>query len=945
MKKSIHIPTKEYVAIKILEKSRIHDKEELERVEKEIKYLKMFNHPNIIQIYEVIENTENFYIVMEYVEGGELFNYIVEHEKLEEKEASFFFAQLIYGIKEIHKQKICHRDMKPENLLLANNNLIKIIDFGLSNEYTDYLTTQCGSPCYAAPEMIRGMKYDGLMIDLWACGIILYAMLCGYLPFDDKDNNILFRKIMQCKLEFPSENETHLSEEAKDLISRILVPNPMKRITIDEVLSHPFLINGIKQYETINKPNYFHKEKIIFDYMEKVLKISNENQNINKMIKENKHNNYTTTYKLLKKKIMEGRFDYTYYNKEKEKENEKLNNANITSNRNVKIRININNQEKRDNINLNRRIKNKMKGSLRRSINEKTNDNNNNELKKSCSLDSTKNTKNNDLNIVKNNKYVKENDMFQIKNNILLFKDLIKKKPLFHEIILKNKNMHNFKKKIDTSVSVEKRQNNKRKKIKIISKTPPKLAFKYMNNPFTYEYDTYINDFNRKKIMCFPNNLMNKRNGLSEDKIRENKMVKKKHNPLIIKYPGQMQMQMQTKIQNLNIKVEKPRNVYNLSPSSKIKDIIKKGLSADKANVKFNRLKKLHIKNNHLYLYTKTDNSININQKTPVVRHKIINTELNTKISSLTPNKTPNKNDKNNNIKKILNKRIIITSYNNYKNKEIVKTPINNRKKNIVYSTKDDERYKRNIYFKSINNNNYNNYNTIQTNKVRNYMIKDNNDHNSHMNNNNNTVNANIIYNNYIYNQNNINTIKTERNAKYMLNKDKAKLRNAINNNNAKYLPLNLREKKQINKIIDFSNYHERTKTFNITNDNIFYDKKILDKNIYNVRNTSKNNSKNKKIFFEKPEINAFLLTDTNLSVIQIKDALIAFCKKYNYKYNECKENKYIISINQNDSFVLEINNESKGRILKFFHYKGSDEITKKYINKLWFEMNSNVYS
>jgi hypothetical protein len=151
--------------------------------------------------------------------------------------------------------------------------------------------------------------------------------------------------------------------------------------------------------------------------------------------------------------------------------------------------------------------------------------------------------------------------------------------------------------------------------------------------------------------MWFQNNLMNKRNGLSEDKIRENKMVKKKHNPLIIKYPGKMQMQ--TKIQNLNIKVEKPRNVYNLSPSSKIKDIIKKGLSADKANVKFNRLKKLHIKNNNLYLYTKTDNSININQKTPIVKHKIINSELNTKISLLTPNKTPNKNDKNNNIKKI----------------------------------------------------------------------------------------------------------------------------------------------------------------------------------------------------------------------------------------------------------------------------------------------------
>jgi len=279
VKLSIHIPTKEYVAIKILEKSRIHDKEELERVEKEIKYLKLLNHPNIIQIYEVIDNPKYFYIVMEYVSGGELFNYIVNNEKLDEKEASFFFSQLIHGIKEIHKKKICHRDIKPENLLLTEKKLIKIIDFGLSNEYENYLKTQCGSPCYAAPEMIKGMKYNGLMIDLWACGIILFAMLCGYLPFDDKDNNILFRKILQCKVEFPNEKETYLSNEAKDLILRILTPNPSKRIQLEEILNHPFLISGNQEYQNIMKPIIFNQFQT-YSYVVFQFNLGNKNYRI-----------------------------------------------------------------------------------------------------------------------------------------------------------------------------------------------------------------------------------------------------------------------------------------------------------------------------------------------------------------------------------------------------------------------------------------------------------------------------------------------------------------------------------------------------------------------------------------------------------------------------------------------------------------------------------------
>ena len=348
VKLAIHLPTQEFVAIKILEKSLINDKEELERVEKEIKYLKILNHPNIIQIYEVLSTDKNFYIIMEYVSGGELFTYIVNHEKLNENEASFFFTQLIYGIKEIHKKKICHRDIKPENLLLTEKKVIKIIDFGLSNEYIDYLTTQCGSPCYAAPEMIRGMKYNGLMIDLWACGIILFAMLCGYLPFDDKDNSIVFRKILQCNLEFPNENEIFLSNEAKDLIKRILTPNPLKRITIEEVLCHPFLKTGLKEYKNVIKPISFNQENIIIDYMVNELKYCNDNQKINKYIKENRHNGYTTTFKLLKKKIIEGRFDINYIFKKNAK------NAYISPIRNLNPnpKINITNKENiQNNIN------------------------------------------------------------------------------------------------------------------------------------------------------------------------------------------------------------------------------------------------------------------------------------------------------------------------------------------------------------------------------------------------------------------------------------------------------------------------------------------------------------------------------------------------------------------------------------------------------------------
>ena len=234
VKLGIHIPTGEKVSIKILEKDKIQDKEDSKRISREIKILKLLNHPNIIKIYQIIEDSKNYYIIMEYAKGGELFDYIVKKKHLSEKESSIFFYQLINAIEFIHKKNISHRDIKPENLLLKSNLILTLIDFGLSIQYYDkeLLNTPCGSPCYAAPEMIMGKKYNGLYSDLWSCGIVLYAMVCGYLPFEDKDNEKLYRKIINGKLDFPE----RISFKCKDLIKKILNVNAKKRLSINEAI-------------------------------------------------------------------------------------------------------------------------------------------------------------------------------------------------------------------------------------------------------------------------------------------------------------------------------------------------------------------------------------------------------------------------------------------------------------------------------------------------------------------------------------------------------------------------------------------------------------------------------------------------------------------------------------------------------------------------------------
>ena len=249
VKLGIYLPSQEKVAIKVLEKDRILEKDDEIRVKREFDMLALFNNPNVILVAEIFESLDSYYSVMEYCEGGELFNYIVKHRRLSEDEASFFYYQLISGLEYIHSLGIVHRDLKPENLLLTKDHLLKIIDFGLSNYFKEgqkeLLVTPCGSPCYASPEMVAGKKYNGFKIDIWSSGIILYAMLCGYLPFEDKDNDRLFQKILDCKLEFPN----YITDTSKDLIEKILVTDPDTRIDIPEIKKHPFFLKGKEIFE------------------------------------------------------------------------------------------------------------------------------------------------------------------------------------------------------------------------------------------------------------------------------------------------------------------------------------------------------------------------------------------------------------------------------------------------------------------------------------------------------------------------------------------------------------------------------------------------------------------------------------------------------------------------------------------------------------------------
>ena len=259
-------------------------------------------HPYIVDLYEIIETPKFIYIFMEFASNGELFTYIQKKKKLSEQEASRIFAQLLLGIEYIHQMGIVHRDLKPENLLLGHDFRIKIADFGLSNIYRkgEQLKTACGSPCYAAPEMVSGKIYDGKTVDTWSCGVILYTLLCGCLPFEARSTNQVYDKILLEDFSKPR----HLSKDALSMLEKILDKDPNTRIKIPDIKKHPFFVNHNHNLKPsvgiiVGKDRIPIDESLVQHIAET---LSYPASDMRKSVEANSQNTHTTTYKLLLKK-------------------------------------------------------------------------------------------------------------------------------------------------------------------------------------------------------------------------------------------------------------------------------------------------------------------------------------------------------------------------------------------------------------------------------------------------------------------------------------------------------------------------------------------------------------------------------------------------------------------------------------------------------------------
>ena len=299
---AIHIPTNSKVAIKILNKILFkNDKINTIRFKKEVQILKKVKHANIARLYEVIETPSKIYLVMEYCPNGELLDYILNHRFLDEITARHFFQQYINALHYLHSQNICHRDIKPENLLLDRYKNIKLIDFGISTFYNkkNLLSSPCGTIIYAPPEMHLNNKYSGILSDIWNCGIVLYAMVCGYLPFCDENDDINVQNIVKGKYDIPD----YLSPSLKDLITHLLEVDPMKRYDLEQIISHQWF--NLKK-NTLTNGIIVGVNKIPIDnaIVNKCLKIYPGKEDIIiKSIENNLFNEYSSTYYIFLNKL------------------------------------------------------------------------------------------------------------------------------------------------------------------------------------------------------------------------------------------------------------------------------------------------------------------------------------------------------------------------------------------------------------------------------------------------------------------------------------------------------------------------------------------------------------------------------------------------------------------------------------------------------------------
>uniref|UniRef100_A0A8C0YFJ5 non-specific serine/threonine protein kinase n=1 Tax=Cyprinus carpio carpio TaxID=630221 RepID=A0A8C0YFJ5_CYPCA len=303
-----HKVTKTQVAIKIIDKTRLNSSN-LEKIYREVQIMKLLNHPHIIKLYQVMETKDMLYIVTEYAKNGEMFDYLTSNGRMSENEARKKFWQILTAVDYCHQHHIVHRDLKTENLLLDANMNIKLADFGFGNFYNsgEPLSTWCGSPPYAAPEVFEGKEYEGPQLDIWSLGVVLYVLVCGSLPFDGDSLPALRQRVTEGRFRIPF----FMSQDCENLIRKMLVVDPAKRINVAQIKQHRWMLadpSAPHQTLSLSLTDY---NSNLGDYSEPVLSIMQtlgiDRQRTVESLQNSSYNHFSAIYYLLLERVKEHR--------------------------------------------------------------------------------------------------------------------------------------------------------------------------------------------------------------------------------------------------------------------------------------------------------------------------------------------------------------------------------------------------------------------------------------------------------------------------------------------------------------------------------------------------------------------------------------------------------------------------------------------------------------
>lgn len=303
-----HKVTKTQVAIKIIDKTRLNPSN-LEKIYREVQIMKLLNHPHIIKLYQVMETKDMLYIVTEYARNGEMFDHLTSHGRLSEVEARKKFWQILTAVDYCHRHHIVHRDLKTENLLLDANMNIKLADFGFGNFYNagEPLSTWCGSPPYAAPEVFEGKEYEGPGLDIWSLGVVLYVLVCGSLPFDGPSLPALRQRVTEGRFRIPF----FMSQDCENLIRKMLVVDPAKRITVAQIKQHRWMLADPAAARQTLSHSLTDYNSNLGDYSEPVLSIMNtlgiDRQRTIESLQGSSYNHFSAIYYLLLERVREHR--------------------------------------------------------------------------------------------------------------------------------------------------------------------------------------------------------------------------------------------------------------------------------------------------------------------------------------------------------------------------------------------------------------------------------------------------------------------------------------------------------------------------------------------------------------------------------------------------------------------------------------------------------------